>query len=539
MTNNTDTLFILYGSRTGNAKSVAQLAYEYAQHLGYEAVLEDMQEFDFSKLEQIKNLLVTVSTHGEGEPPVQAEGFYEFIHGPDAPASLDFRYAVAGLGDSSYRYYCQTGKDLDKRFEALGAQRVLEVESCDIDFEEAAKNWVVKAMEAFKPHLSVTHAPGKDGFVFELRLQDSDSHYKAELLDKRLLTGPGSTKKVLHVSLSLRNSGIEYLPGDAIGVHGANSRLFVDELLKTLGYDKAYPVKTKDRVRLLKEVLINDYELTMITPLVMKKYAELAQNEALDRLLQDTEKTKAYADRHDILDLVTTFPAKLTVEQFLTVLRKLSPRLYTVASSLQHQPDTVDITVKVIENEDKKRTRHGVVSSFLWHRLDIGDKVPLSLEKIEKFKLPENDDTPVIMIAAGTGIAPYRGFLQDRKNRQAKGQNWLIFGERNRRSDFLYEDEFNDYLNEGFLDRVDTAFSRDQEQKVYVGHLIEDFADEIAGWMNSGAILYVCGSKNRMAKDVRKALENVFRKKLQLNATAARRHLDTLKSQKRYQEEVY
>ena len=539
MENISDTLFILYGSRTGNAKSIAVLACEYARHLGYEAVCEDMQAFDLDKLGRVKNLLVTVSTHGEGEPPVQAEGFYEFIHGPEVPDVLDFKYAVVGLGDSSYRYYCQTGKDIDNRFEELGAQRVLEVTSCDIDFEETAKDWVMNAMEAFKPHLKVINKPGKDGFVFELRLQDSDNNYKAELLDKRLLTGPGSSKKVLHVSLSLKNSGIRYLPGDAIGVHGANSRLFVDELLKTMGYDKAYPVKHKGRVRLLKEVLINDYELTLVTPLVMKKYAELTQHEMLGRLLQDAEKTQAWADRHDIFDLVTTFPGKLPVDAFLTVLRKLGPRLYTVASSMACQPETADITVKVIENEDEKRVRNGVVSSFLWHRLDIGDKVPVSHEKIEKFRLPENDGTPVIMIAAGTGIAPYRGFLQERKKRQATGENWLIFGERNRDSDFLYEQEFKRYLDDGLLDRLDTAFSRDQEQKNYVGHLIEKYAGDIAAWMNRGAIMYVCGSKERVAKNVRKALENVFRKERNLDSTSARRYLEKLKGQRIYQEEVY
>ncbi len=534
-----DSLFILYGSRTGNARAIAELANGYAQHLGYEVYCEDMQHFDFGKLPRITNLLLVVSTHGEGEPPVQAEGFYEYIHGPEAPQSLNFRYTVAGLGDSSYRYYCQTGKDIDKRFEELGAKRVLEVESCDIDFEEAAKNWIRRSFEAFKPHLKVQNPQGKDGFVFELQLEDSDSHYKAELVEKKLLTSEESTKKVLHVSLSLKNSDIQYIPGDAIGVHGTNSRLFVDELLKSLGFDKAYPVKEKDNVRLLKEVLINDYELTLVTPLVMKKYAELAQHNTLDSLLKDAEKTQVYADRHDILDLVTTFPSNLTVEEFLSVLRKLGPRLYSVASSQEHHPEVVDITVKVIENDDERRTRHGVVSSFLWHRLDKGDKVPVSLESIEKFRLPEKSNTPVIMIAAGTGIAPYRGFLQERMTQKARGRNWLIFGERNQRSDFLYKDDLEDFKKNGYLHRIDTAFSRDQEKKIYVGHLIEQLGSELVEWLNQGAILYVCGSKNKLAKNVRTALEKVFQKEFQLDTKDAKLHLEELKAHKRYQEEVY
>jgi sulfite reductase (NADPH) flavoprotein alpha-component len=532
-----NTLDIIYGSRTGNAKAVAVLAYEYAKSLGYQAQLSDMQNISMSELTKIRNLMIVVSTHGEGEPPVQAEQFYELVHEQLKPVNA--KYTVAGLGDSSYRYYCQTGKDIDKRLEDLGGQRLLEVGTCDIDFEEESKEWIKNSMKAFELHLKPINQIEK-GFVFELKMDDGTKNaYKAELLEKRLLTGKDSSKKVLHVSLSIKNSGIEYEPGDAIGVFGTNSRLFVDHLLAKLGFDKAFPVGTKTGVRLLKDLLIHDYELTLITPLVIDKYAALSANEQLNNLIQDSNWSEEYSARHDLLDLVNDFPGKYTVEDFLSILRKLSQRLYSVASSRAKDADRVDISVKIIENEDQFRIRNGVCSSYLWSRLDVGDKVPVTLETIEKFRLPLNDALPVIMIAAGTGIAPFRAFLQEREARKSGGKNWLLLGERNRRSDFLYQDDLEVYQSKGLLNELSTAFSRDQKDKRYVSHLIEEESERVINWLNDGAIIYVCGSKNQLAKSVRQSLINVFRVHHGLDVQSATQMFNQLKANKRYQEEVY
>ncbi|WP_289054471.1 diflavin oxidoreductase [Carboxylicivirga marina] len=534
-----DTLHIVYGSRTGNAKSVAVLADKYAKSLGYQSTLVAMPDMDYQELAKIENLVVIVSTHGEGEPPVQAEGFYDFLHS-ESINSVKAKYAVLGLGDSSYRYYCQTGEDISQRLGELGGEIMLPLVKCDIDFEETAKQWVLDVFEAFKPVLPVLHKPMKDGFTFDLKL-DGDTHsaYKAELLEKRLLTSSDSTKKVLHVSLSLKNSGMDYLPGDAIGVYGTNSRMYVDELLLALNVDKAYPIKDKETTRLLKDVLIHDYELTLITPLVVQKYADISQNQALNQLLDDTQKLEKYAAEKDVLDMVMDYPGVYSVEEFLGVLRKLSQRLYSVASSKSQVGEQADITVKVIENADDKRTRNGVCSSFLWHRLDVGDMVPVTLESISKFRLPEDDNVPIVMIGAGTGVAPFRGFLQERFARDARGKNWLMFGERNSQSDFLYKDDLTDLQNKGMLHELNTAFSRDQNEKIYVSHIIEERAANLLDWIENGAVVYVCGSKDKLAASVRNSFVKILSNHHGINSDEAKRRLEQLKANKQFQEEVY
>jgi len=534
-----DTLYVLYGSRTGNAKAVAVLAHEYAKSLGYATVLGDMQDFDYGELQYIENLLITVSTHGEGEPPVQAERFYEQVHST-AVSSVKAKYAVLGLGDSSYRYFCQTGEDLDKRLATLGGQSVMGLVKCDIDFEETAKEWVRDAFVAFKGILPVVNKVDSAGFTFELKSGNNpNSAYRAELLEKKMLTTADSSKKVLHVSLSLKNSGIEYIPGDAIGVYGTNSRAFVDELLQALKFDKAYPVKVNEETHLLKNRLIHEYELTLITPLVIRKYAALVQHKALDRLLDNEAQLEAYAAEGDVLDLVLDFPGQISVEDFLSVLRKLNQRLYSVASSRAAVGDRADITVKVIENNHGERSRNGVCSSFLWNRLDVGDKVPITLETIAKLRLPEDDNVPVVMISAGTGIAPFRAFLQERSARQAKGNAWLIFGERNSKSDFLYQEELLAYKSSGVLSELSTVFSRDQDQKRYVSHVIEENGAALIEQLEKGAVIYVCGSKDTLAVTVRQSLLRIFAKYLKKDAEQALAYFEALKANKQYQEEVY
>ncbi|MCT4648405.1 MAG: flavodoxin domain-containing protein [Carboxylicivirga sp.] len=534
-----DSLYIAFGSRTGNAKAVAVLAHEYAQSLGYASRLQDMQEMDYIDLTKVKNLLVVVSTHGEGEPPVQAEDFYEYLHS-DAIQATNANYAVLGLGDSSYRYFCQTGEDIDKRLGVLGGTQLMANVKCDIDFEELAKQWVLDVMAAFRDVLPVVNDPKKEGFTFELKLgNESHSAYKAQLLEKRLLTSDDSSKKVLHVSLSLKNSGIDYQPGDALGVYGTNSRTLVDELLLSLGFDKAYPVKVKEETRLLKELLINDYELTLITPVVIKKYAAIVDNQSLNELIADDQKLENYAATNDILDLVMDYPGQLSVEEFLGILRSLSQRLYSLASSSKVVGDQADITVKIIENSHQDRMRNGVCSSFLWNRLDVGDMVPVTLETIAKFRLPETDDKDIIMISAGTGIAPFRAFLQERDAQQSKGNNWLIFGERNSASDYLYQDELEAFHSKGMLQKLSTVFSRDQEEKRYVSHLIEKEGEQIMKWIEKDAILYVCGSKDKLAVSVRESLLKVIARYNNCSAEDAMATFEELKARKQYQEEVY
>ncbi len=535
-------LTILYGSRTGNSKAVATLASEYATHLGINNQLEAMQSFPFERLNEVNTLLVAVSTHGEGDPPAPAEDFYNYIHSDQAPAMKNTKFAVAALGDSSYKHFCKTGKDIEKRLKELGATPMAETVECDIDFEERSKSWVRDIVEQLAREMNIGSPAKKDSkFVFELKLDEQDKYnaFNATILEKSLLSGLDSTKKTYHLTLNLKNSGIDFQPGDSIGVYCTNSKLFVDRIIRKLGFDPTLTIENKAGRQLLKETLVRDYELTIITPVVVKKYAALTHNQALNDLLADKTRLDAYVETRDILDLITDFPAQITPDQFISILRKLAPRLYSVASSNRLTQDTVDLTVGIIEYEAWDRYHIGVGSSLFNSRIDAGEKIPVFLEANEKFRLPEDPRTPVIMISTGTGLAPFRAFLQDRELNDDPGKNWLFFGERHASTDYLYREELQTFTDRGILSRLDTAFSRDQEERVYITHKMLDHSSELYRWIEDGAYIYVCGNKRTMAKSVRKALRTILAKEGDMSSPEASARLEEMKSNRQYQEDIY
>ncbi|MCB0806697.1 MAG: flavodoxin domain-containing protein [Bacteroidales bacterium] len=540
MTN--DNLFILYGSRTGNSKAIAQLAHDYAQHLGIKSECLNMQTLDTKRLNDMQNLLVAVSTHGEGDPPAPVEDFYRYIHSDDAPAMNHTNFALVALGDSSYKHFCKTGKDIEKRLIDLGASEMTDLVECDIDFEEKAKQWVKDVVGRIAAEQSIQPlAQNKSDFVFELKLDDQDKYnaFNATILEKQLLSTKDSSKRTYHLSLSLKNSGIAFKPGDSFGVYCTNSKLYVDRIIRKLNFDPTFPIRAKNGKRLLKEALVREYELTIITPVVVKKYADIVQNKKLNDLVTDKPRLDEYVQTRDILDLITDFPARITPEQFLSILRKLAPRLYSVASSDKLTTDTVDLTVGIIEYDAYDRFHIGVGSSFFAGRIEQGEKIPVFLEPNEKFRLPENSDTPVIMIATGTGIAPFRAFLQDREESKVKGHNWLFFGDRKSDSDFLYKGDLQKFLNNGTLSRLDAAFSRDTDQKVYITNKMQDASSEIYRWINIGAHIYVCGNKRTMAKSVRKTLKQIISNEGRMSGEQASALFEEMKVNRQYQEDVY
>ncbi|MBN2175438.1 MAG: flavodoxin domain-containing protein [Bacteroidales bacterium] len=535
-------LCILYGSRTGNSKAIAKLAGEYARHLGIENECINMQSFDKSRLKDLKRLLVAVSTHGEGDPPAPAEEFYRYIHSDEAPAMKNTEFAMVALGDSSYKHYCKTGKDIEKRFIELGAKKIIDLVECDIDFEEKAKQWVKDVIGIFSKDDTIsTTKEGNSDFVFELKLDEQDKYnaFNATILDKHLLSTPESTKRTYHLTLSLKNSGIAYRPGDSFGIYCTNSKLYVDRIIRKLGFDPTYSLKFKNGRKLLKEALVRDFELTMITTVVVKKYAEIIKNDKLNSLLQDKIKLEEYVQSRDVLDLITDFPARITPEQFISILRKLAPRLYSVASSDRITAETVDLTVGIIEFDAFDRFHVGVGSSFFASRIEQGEKIPVFLEANEKFRLPENPGTPVIMIGTGTGIAPFRAFLQDRQTQNSTGKNWLFFGERNLANDFLYQNDLEKFIENGILTRLDTAFSRDQDKKTYITHKMEESSGELFDWIRSGAHIYVCGNKRTMAKSVRKTLKKIISDKGNMSHDEASDYFEIMKQNRQYHEDIY
>ncbi len=468
------TLTILYGSETGNAESVAQQAGEQALARGLPARVIDMADYKPRELRDERLLLVITATHGEGDPPDPALDFYEFLHGRKAPKLGEARFAVLALGDSSYEHFCQTGRDLDARFEALGAQRLVERVDCDVDFDETAEQWIQHALDAAGEHVveapaSAVPAAGAEpaGASYDRR-----NPFQAEVLENQILNGRGSEKATHHIELSLEGSGIDYQPGDILCLMPRNREEVAAELLDALSLDPQQAVASHAGERPLAEALRDDYEITTLTPAFVEAYAELAEAEALHALLEEGKRgdLMAYLHGRHIIDVINEHPLSggLDAETLLGMMRRLQPREYSIASSHLANPDEVHVTVAAVRYESHGRQRHGVASTFLAEQAEPGETVPVYLRRNKHFRLPENPDTPVVMIGPGTGVAPFRAFLEEREVSGAGGANWLFFGNPHFRTDFLYQTEFQRWLKDGLLTRMDVAFSRDGPDKVYV-----------------------------------------------------------------------
>lgn len=537
-----EVLHVLCGSRTGNSLAAGRLAHEYALHLGIKSQIHDMKTIDPEQISHIKNMLIAVSTHGEGDPPAVVEDFYNFMHSENAPLMKGTRFSVLALGDSSYKDYCKTGHDFRKRLLELGSEEISPLIECDIDYEENAMKWVRQAVASFENILPKTGIINEKEFAFEINKIEtgSDGVYYAEVKDIQLLTSPGFLKRTFHLVLSVEKLASSYFPGDSFGIYAQNSRLLVDKLLKTLCFDGTHALIDGTSRKLLKEALLSDYELTVITPVVVEKYAAIIQNPEMSDFLNNKTALGLYCETSDVLDLVTDFPAEISPEDFVSMLRKLNPRLYSVANSPQVYPGEVHLTVGLMEYQLKNRQHSGVCSTYFSDRINIGDTIPVFLEANENFRLTEDDSKPVIMIATGTGIAPFRGFLQDRHHKKARGDNWLFFGDRYAESDFLYRQELEDYLNKGFLTLLSTAFSRDQAEKIYVQQRMLENSKELFRWINErDAEIYICGNKRTMGRDVRETLALIIANEGRLSPARADEYLQNLKTAKRLKTDLY
>ncbi len=536
-------LHIICGSRTGNSMAAAELALNYARHLGIDCYLHEMQNMDARQLQFMKNILIAVSTHGEGDPPAVAENFYDYVHFQANFSLKGSRFSVLALGDSSYADYCKTGHDFRQRLLSMGSAEVYPLVECDIDYEENAMKWVREAVDTFAKLLPVEKPKSKKAFAFEINKveTENDQLFYAPILEIKQLTQPDYQKRTLHLSLSVEKFGMSFQPGDSFGIYAQNSRPLVDRLLKALRFDPSFAVKTGDKTKLLKEALLHDFEITLTTPLMVEKYARLANHKKLIQFIKNRKQLEAYCEMHDVLDLVTDFPADdLDPQSFVEILRKLAPRLYSVANSQKAYPNEVHFTASLMEYPLNNRKHTGVCSTYFADRLEVGDSVPISLEVNEKFRLAEDPDRALIMIGTGTGIAPFRGFLQARDHQHAKGENWLFFGDRHAKSDFLYRDEIEHYFNKGLLTRLNTAFSRDQSEKIYVQHLMEDNSHTLYEWIDKkNAIVYICGNKRTLGKDVKVTLEKIISREGGLSASEALSYLNAMKRDGRLQTDLY
>ena len=550
---------VLYGSQTGNSKKVANRLAERLKEKGYGVTVSAMNDFKTNTLKKAARLFIVVSTHGEGEPPDNALSFYEFLHSKRAPRLDGLPFSVLALGDTSYEKFCQTGKDFDKRLEELGGRRIAPRVDCDVDFEDAANGWIESVLaaladeEAASPagavpaagaygaaEAAVTAAAPADPAAVPY----SRSHpFRAAVLENLNLNGRGSARETRHVELSLEGSGLTYEPGDALGIYPENRPQLVEELIEAAGWkaDELVPAG-KDGELPLEAALARHYEITVLTKPLLQQAAELTGRPELKELTAPgrEQALREYIEGRDLVDLIRDYDLKgVPAKAFVPLLRKIPPRLYSIASSLKAHPDEVHLAVRKVVYEAHGRTRYGVCSTYIAERAEPGSELPVFVQQNENFRLPADPDAPIIMIGPGTGVAPFRAFLEEREETGASGKSWLFFGDRHFLTDFLYQVEWQRWLKDGVLTRMDVAFSRDQEHKIYVQHRMLEKAKELYAWLEEGAHVYVCGDKSRMARDVHEALEMIIRQEGGLSGDEAAEYLKRMQQERRYQRDVY
>lgn len=538
---------VLFGSQTGNSQGLAKKLSKKLEERGFQVSLSSMADFKPNSLKKVQNLLIVVSTHGEGEPPDNAIAFYEFLYSKRAPQLEGTQFSVLALGDTSYEFFCQTGKDFDKRLEELGARRLTPRVDCDVDFEEPAAEWMNRVLESLS---GASAAPAVASAAGAAVVSGTETEYSrsnpfhAEVLENLNLNGRGSERETRHVELSLEGSNLQYEPGDSLGIYPENHPRLVDELIEAMGWKAEEPVaiNKNGEERPLREALLRNYEITVLTKPLLEQAAKLTSNQELKKLLEvgREQELRAYLNGRDLLDLVQDYSLKgVPAGEFVSILRKMPARLYSIASSPKAYPGEVHLTVRAVRYEAHGRNRYGVCSVQLAERVQPGDTLPVYIQHNPNFKLPENPDTPIIMIGPGTGVAPFRAFLGEREEIGAEGKTWLFYGDQHFSTDFLYQIEWQRWLKEGVLTRMDVAFSRDTDKKVYVQHRMLEKSRDLYQWLQEGACVYVCGDEKKMAHDVHAALITILEKEGGLGPEEAAEYLTRMQQQKRYQRDVY
>jgi len=536
-------LTILYGSQTGNAKGVAEQLAQQAIAQGIANTLVSMADYKVKNIKDESHLIIIASTNGEGEPPDDALDLHAFLTTKKAPKLDHLKIAVLGLGDSSYEFFCQTGKDFEQRLTALGATAIVERLDADVDYEQVATDWFNGALHVIAETLEKTVEAPTASFATPVSANKYDKHnpFTASLLVSQKITGDRSAKDVRHIEIDLQGSDLHYTAGDALGVWFKNDPAFVEQLLTKLALDGKQPVTVGDKSLALQEALLNEFELTGTHPGFIEGYAKLTNNTELLKLSEDKNALRDFANNHQIIDVVTQQGNEtVTADSFIGLLRRISPRLYSIASSQSEVEEEVHLTVGTLTFKNAQgETRSGAASSFLAQRLQEDQEVKIFIEDNHNFRLPADPGTAVIMVGPGTGIAPFRAFMQERDASDALGNNWLFFGEQTFSEDFLYQSEWQAHLKSGLLTKLDLAFSRDQSEKIYVQDRLKENAAEVYQWLEAGAHFYVCGDANRMAKDVQQALLDIICEQGNKSPAQAQQYLTTLRQAKRYQRDVY
>jgi sulfite reductase (NADPH) flavoprotein alpha-component len=531
-------LTILYGTESGNAEGVGADLKKAAAKQGFAAKLLDMAEVSPADLAGEANLLVVASTWGKGDPPERAAEFYAALMAEDAPRFDGVRFAVLALGDSSYVNFCEVGRRIDARLEALGGERIAPRVDCDLDYETPAAAWSGSALEELARRTEPDAGPPvQGGDIIHVdfaapaaaQLYSKANPFPAEITESINLNSSRSTKQTIHLEVSLEGSGLSFEPGDSLGIVPENDPAMVEAVLRAAGLDGDSSLHTQ---------LASEFDITVLSRQVIEAFATINPDPRLRELLAG-DAWRAYLEGRQIIDLLEDFPAALAPAQLTGLLRKLPPRLYSVASALEATPGEAHLLVGVVRYESHGRARSGVASSFVADRLRVGQKLEVYVKPNKNFRLPDDPDRPIVMIGPGTGVAPFRAFLQQRQAGGAAGRNWLFFGDRNFTHDFLYQLEWQDWLNDGVLTRLDVAFSRDQPEKIYVQQRMWERRTELFAWLEDGAHLYVCGDEKAMAKDVHTTLAAIVADQSGRTPEAAESYVADLRKQRRYQRDVY
>ncbi|MEM6971228.1 MAG: sulfite reductase flavoprotein subunit alpha [Pseudomonadota bacterium] len=529
---------ILFGTQTGNAEAVAEEAATLARSRGYAPSVMDMNEMDMDRLAASENLLVVVSTYGEGEMPDNGQLFWDALSAPTAPRLETLNYGVLALGDTSYEHFCQAGKLIDMRLEQLGARRSLARVDCDVDFEEPSTAWLDSALPQVQAGAAVAEAaplPAKEKSGWSRK-----NPYPSTVIENRILSGPKSAKEIRHIAFDLADSGLTYEPGDALNVVPLNAPDLVEAFLERLGASPDMVVPGKDLS--LGALMARGLEITTPSRELIAAVEKRAGHHELSHVVGsgDKEALDAFLWGKDTLDLLNLNP-QLSYDPLEVVswLKPLQHRAYSISSSPRAHPGEVHLTVAAVRWMSEGRLHRGVCSTFLADHVPEGAEAGVFITANKSFRIPEDDTVPMVMVGPGTGVAPFRAFLEERRARGASGTNWLFFGDQHRESDFIYEAEIAEMSASGLLTRLDLAFSRDQAEKVYVQNRMRQNGKALFAMLEEGGHFYVCGDATRMARDVDAALHEIVQTQGAMSADVATEYVNTLKRAKRYVRDVY
>ena len=530
---------ILYGTQTGNAEALAMDAASAATSRGFKPVVQGLDDVSMEAFAVMKSVIITIATYGEGEMPDNAGLFWEALTNSDMPKLPEMQFGVLALGDTGYDEFCQAGKLIDMRLEQLGAVRLVDRLDCDVDYEDIAEEWINKTIPLTSdaaPQKLVVEAPVK----VEKSAWNRKNPYPATLSVNQLLSGSNSDKEIRHYEFDLADSGITYEAGDALNVMPINDPLLVEALLSRLSVEADLMIDGQDQP--VGDLLTHKYEISTPSRNMIALIEERAEDEMLTHVVKhgDKETLADFLWGKDTLDLLNINPqVSFGIDEFIKLLKPLQHRAYSISSSPKAHPNSVHLTVASVRWRSEDRDHCGVCSTFLADRVETKSKAGIFVSPSKAFRVPSNDDAPVIMVGPGTGVAPFRAFLEERQARQAAGKNWLFFGDQTKADDFIYQQQLTEMYDSGLLARFDTAFSRDQKDKVYVQHKMVEHGEELFKWLQTGAYFYVCGDATRMAKDVDKALADIVANQGAMSSDKATEYVNNLKREKRYLRDVY